>query len=83
MKSKVVENKKEIKYEFPLIAKSISDGAICLFMDTKTGVFLTKGNMPLSSEIGDYSRNLYPCYNVGVWQILDSVTITFESCERQ
>jgi len=80
MKSKIVEEEtKEDKQKFPVIAKSKKDSAIILFSDNKVGVVLAKGNDNRSSEIGYYCEDWFSCFNVEYWQILDSVTITFES----
>ena len=78
MKSKIVESG-IAKRKFPLIAKSKEDGAILLFDGEGSGTVLVKGNMPLSLEFGYHSNILASCFNVSQWQILDSVTITFES----
>lgn len=78
MKSKIV--KSEIgKRKFPLIAKSKTDGAIVLFRDSGSGTYLIKGNMPKSNDIGYYSDILFYCFDAEKWEIIDSITITFES----
>ena len=78
MKSEIVESpieKKEIK--FPLAAKATKNGTIVLFTDTTTGTVLFSGDN--SDKLGDYKEHWITVNSTGTWQILDSVTITFES----
>ena len=77
MKSKVVEIeycKKERK--FPIIAKSVVSGTIVLFSSETIGVVLWQGS---AQRVGYVSQQWASVFDSDSWQILNSVTITFES----
>ena len=77
MKSAIVENWKKSKREFPLIAKTIIDGTVVLFQSEHCGTVLCEG-VESDCIIGNVDDDWHSCFDGNVWQILDSITITFK-----
>ena len=74
MKSKIVKELKDAEIKFPLIAKNLEKISIVLFSSEFEGTELYD---PI--YIGIRRTNYNSCLNAKRWQILDSITITFES----
>ena len=81
MKAKVVECQfRNLKAKFPLIAQCNAHhckNTIVLFTDEYTGTVIADPG--IDSELGEYSELWTSCFEADIWDILDKVTVTFES----
>ena len=77
MKSKIVEKGKETDMVSPLVAKSTTSKLVVLFIGSTTGMVLVSGDEEFS--VGEFDDDWAECTDTDEWEILDSVTIKFES----
>jgi len=76
MKTEIVKEKKhELIEMFPLVAMGVASKDVILFKNETSGTVINGD----SNAIGDHCTTWINCFNKEYWQILDSVTITFES----
>jgi len=72
--SAVLNGVEQPKKEFPLVAKTVTNGNnIVLFTSNNIGCVIH------GLDYGSHLTGLQDCFDTSVWQILDSVTITFKS----
>jgi hypothetical protein len=77
MKTEVVESKSVKENQFPLIARSINDKILVLFVSSNEGTVLVRGEG--NKVIGEYNQKWASCFDSDRWEILREVTITFKS----
>ena len=78
MKSKIVETGVKSTKRFPLVAKTTDSGTVVLFSSEHIGTILIVGSVD-TYKLGESHSDWASCLKCDTWQILDSVTITFES----
>jgi hypothetical protein len=77
MKTEIVESKSIKENKFPLIAKSIKNKVVVLFISPKEGTVLIQGDG--AYEMGHFNDTFASCTLDHIWEILNEVTITFKS----